>query len=92
MGHLARLLEEAGLPTVIIAIRAFRDRLAGMRVPRLLTTPHPLGRPLGAPGDAATQRAVLTAALALLDKASASTTIEDFAGSYRPGSGAEPRD
>jgi len=68
VGHVARLLEEAGIATVIIAAEAFKDRLDAMRPPRLLTTPHWMGRPLGRPGAAATQRATLLAALDLLEK------------------------
>jgi hypothetical protein len=49
VGHVARLLEEAGIATVIIAIRAFRDRLEAMTPARLLLTPHLLGQPLGSP-------------------------------------------
>lgn len=68
VGHVARMLEEAGIATVIIAAEAFRDRLEAMRVPRLLTTPHWMGRPLGRPGDVATQRETLRKALAQLER------------------------
>jgi len=58
--------EEAGIATVIIATEIFRDRVEAMRVPRLLTTPFWMGRPLGRAGDSTTQRRTLLAALELL--------------------------
>lgn len=67
VGHVARLLEEEGIPTVIVAAGAFRDRLEAMEVPRLLPTPHWMGRPLGPPGEAGTQRETLRRALDLLE-------------------------
>ena len=67
VGHVARLLEAAGVPTVIIAVEAFRGRLEAMGVPRLLTTPRWMGRPLGRPGDARSQRDTLDRALALFE-------------------------
>lgn len=60
------MAEEAGIATVIIAVEAFRDRLEAMKVPRLLSTPFWMGRPLGRAGDSKTQRATLLAALELL--------------------------
>ena len=85
MGHIARELEAAGVSTVIVAIRAFRDRLMAMGVPRLLTTPYPMGRPVGAPGDVAGQRRVLQAALDLLENADCGGAVVEFPGRYRPG-------
>lgn len=76
VGHLARLLEEAGIPTVIVAIRAFHDRLAAMTPPRVLITRRLMGQPLGAPGDHDTQRATILAALNLLKTAEQAGTIE----------------
>lgn len=66
VGHVARVAEEAGIGTVIIAVDTFRERLEAMRVPRLLTTPFWMGRPLGRAGDGETQRRTLLAALELL--------------------------
>jgi len=80
VGHLARLLEAAGIPTVIIASRAFRPRLEAMTLPRLLLTPHLMGRPLGPAGDTARQRAVIIAAFELLEKAEQSGTIVEWSG------------
>jgi hypothetical protein len=78
VGHVARLLEEAGIATVIIAVEAFRDRLVAMKPPRVVLTPHWMGRPLGRPGDAATQRAVLLAALDLLENARENGALVEF--------------
>ncbi len=57
------MAEEAGIATVIIAAETFRDRLEALKVPRLLSTPFWMGRPLGRAGDGETQRRTLLAAL-----------------------------
>ena len=82
VGHTARILEKSGIATVIIAIRAFRPLLQAMMLPRVVITPHPMGRPLGAPGDSARQRACIMAALELLEKAERVGTIVDMPGVY----------
>jgi hypothetical protein len=78
-------MEAGGIPTVVIGVRAFRDRLAAMRLPRTIITPYPMGRTLGAPGDREMQRKVILAALDLLENARDSETIIDFPGHYQPG-------
>lgn len=83
VGHVARIFEEAGLATVVVGIRAFRPRLAAMTLPRLLVTPHLMGRPLGPPGDDERQRATVLAALDLLDSAGAGGTVIELPGRYR---------
>jgi hypothetical protein len=75
VGHVARLLEAAGIATVVIAVSAFQDRLSAMRLPRLVVTPYLMGRPLGMPGDQMQQRSTLMAALDLLENASHPQTI-----------------
>ena len=80
MGHVARLLEATGIATVIIAARAFRPRLKNMTLPRVLITPHLMGRPLGAPGARTRQRDVILAALDLLENAQQVGTIVNFSG------------
>lgn len=82
MGHLARLLEKGGIATVVIAARPFRRRLLAMSLPRLVLTPHPMGRVLGAPGDAERQRTVLSAALELLETASEGGALLELSGTY----------
>jgi hypothetical protein len=69
------LLEAAGIATVVIAVEAFADRLAAMRLPRTVLTPYLMGRPLGMPGEPAQQRATLLAALDLLEGATAPVTV-----------------
>jgi hypothetical protein len=76
VGHLARLIEEAGIPTVAVYVRAFRHVAESMRVPRVLVTRHPMGRTLGAPHDVERQREVLEQALNLLKSATAPTIVE----------------
>ncbi|MEM9203600.1 MAG: hypothetical protein AAGC53_18315 [Actinomycetota bacterium] len=75
VGHVARLLETAGIPTVMIASETFAGRMTPMSIPRLLLTPQPLGRPLGAPGDIERQRFVLNEAKTLLETATSGATV-----------------
>ena len=72
------MLEEAGIPTVIVAVQSFRKRLEMMTVPRALLTPHLMGRPIGRPGDRKQQRRVIQAALQLLETADQGGTLIDF--------------
>ena len=78
VGHVARILEEYGLPTVVIAVEAFYDNLLSMSLPRALFTPFPMGRPLGLPGNKSQHRRVLTAALNLLKEAEGIKTTRHF--------------
>lgn len=87
VGHIARSFEEAGIPTVIIATQSFRPRLEAMTVPRLVLTPYPMGRPLGAPHDLVGQRTTLLAALDLLATATQPNSIVELNHPYRTGSG-----
>jgi hypothetical protein len=75
VGHVARLLEEGGIPTVLIAVRAFQARLEMMTLPRVVITPNLMGRPLGPAGDRSRQRQTLEAALDLLGRAQKAGTI-----------------
>ncbi len=61
-----------------------------MRLPRVLVTPHPLGRTLGAPCDDEGQRKTILRALDLLEEAAETGTIGELAGRYRP-TGCPPR-
>ena len=69
VGHVARLMEASGIPTVVVAVAAFEQPLKKMALPRTLLTPFLMGRPVGPVGDARTQRRVLRAALDLLGSA-----------------------
>ncbi len=85
VGHVARAFEEAGLVTVAIYIEAFAHYAEAMRLPRTLVTPHPMGRPLGPPGDAARHAEVVVAALDLAESATAAGSMVHLGGAYRPG-------
>jgi hypothetical protein len=75
VGGLSIFFEEDGLATTGISlIRINTEKVAP---PRALWVPFELGRPFGAPNDAAFQRRVLVAALGLLD-APAGPLIVDF--------------
>lgn len=66
MGALAHYLEEQGIPTTQISL--IREHTEKIRPPRALWVPFELGRPLGAPNDAAFQKKVVGAALELLER------------------------
>lgn len=83
VGHIARALEAAGIPTVAIFVRAFRHHAEQMKLPRVLVTRHIMGRPVGAPNDAERQREVVEAALSLLEEADAPVTIRELDAPYR---------
>jgi len=82
VGHVQRAIEQAGLPTVSIYVRSFGHIPELMGLSRALITQHPMGRTLGAPGDRARQRAVVEAALGLLD--SPRQSIVEFDQPWRP--------
>ncbi len=65
MGLIAAEIERRGIPTV--AIQLLREVAEKVRPPRSLLVPFDHGYPLGRPDEPAIQRAVLVAALALLD-------------------------
>ena len=69
---------------MIVAVRAFRPRLEAMALPRVLITPHLMGRPLGLPGDAEGQRETILAALELLERAERGGTMLELPGVYDP--------
>ncbi len=75
MGLVQRVLEASGIATVSLSmIPAFT---AAVGVPRLAAISYPMSRPMGRPHDADGQRAVLRAALEVLETASApGTTVE----------------
>ena len=83
MGHVARVFEAAGIPTVIIAVASLAGRLTPMQVPRLLLTPFLMGRPLGAPHDGERQLDVLRLGLELLETAVAAPTIVHYPHAFR---------
>lgn len=64
MGLVQRQVEAAGISTV--ALSMIPELTVGAGVPRVAAVAHPMGRPMGLPGDADGQRAVLRAMLQLL--------------------------
>lgn len=64
MGLIARIIEEAGIPTVSVSIT--RDLTESVGVPRALFVKWPLGHPLGEPHKPLQQRTIIFDALALL--------------------------
>ena len=75
MSALSHYLETEGLATTGISL--VREHTEAMAPPRSLWVPFPLGRPLGAAGDAAFQYRVIAAALALFDRPRG-PVLEDF--------------
>ena len=76
VGLVQREIEVAGIPTVSLSM--IPEFTAAPSVPRVAGIAYSLSRPLGSPGDADGQRAVLRAALAALeevDPAGAVTTL-----------------
>ncbi len=61
-----------------VAVRAFQPRVEALGVPRTLITPHLMGRTIGPVGDRRRQRAVVTAALDLLESATGPGTVATF--------------
>jgi hypothetical protein len=74
VGGLAHYLEDEGVATTQISL--IREHSEAMKPPRALWVPFELGRPLGAPGDTAFQRRVLTAALVLLESDSGPVLVD----------------
>ncbi len=74
MGLVGRVIEEASIPSVTLNMIWAYQNLVGM--PRVAAIEHPFGRPYGDVDDAATQRAVLEAGLAVFDQAKAPGHIE----------------
>lgn len=86
VGHVQRAIESAGIPTVGVYVRSFGHVPELMGVARALITRHPMGRPLGAPGDVERQRAVVHTALTMLEHTERS--IVEFPEAWRPAPGA----
>lgn len=70
------------MPAVSIYVKPFGHLPELMGLSRSLVTPHPMGRPLGPPGDAVRQRQVVGRALSLLS--SNEPVVEEMRGRYSP--------
>ncbi len=75
MGAVGHYLEQEGIPTTQISL--VREHTEVIRPPRALWVPFMMGRPLGAPNAPEFQRAVLLAALRLLEEPSG-PVLRDF--------------
>ena len=75
MSALGHYLEAKGLPTTQISLVRMHTEV--IQPPRALWVPFELGRPFGTPGEAAFQRRVISAALALFERESG-PVLEDF--------------
>ena len=67
MGLVARVLEEAGIPTVVVSTA--RDISTQVKPPRTVFVNFPMGNPFGRPFDRVQQRAILLDALRRLEDA-----------------------
>ncbi len=67
MGLVARVIEEAGIPTVMVSTG--RDLTFQVRPPRSVFVNFPMGNPFGRPGDKAQQTRILLDALHLVETA-----------------------
>jgi len=76
---IAAELERQGISTVILLL--LREVGEAVRPPRALWVPFPHGFPLDRPDDPPRQRAVLEAALRLLETAEGPPALEDYEGS-----------
>ena len=76
MPVLARLIEAAGIPTVVVT--TMPDLAAQLRSPRIVGVEFPFGHPFGMPGDRVTQRRVAEAAVHLLTDAAVPGTRRDL--------------
>ncbi len=72
MSLVARHLEAAGIPTVIVG--SARDIVEECGVPRFVFVDFPLGNPCGKPWDAAMQRRIVGLAFDVLESAPAPRT------------------
>jgi hypothetical protein len=71
---LARLIEAAGLPTVLVTMMPAVAQAIG--APRIVGVEFPFGHPFGMPHDPATQLRVLDVAVHVLAGASPNTRID----------------
>ena len=76
MGLVQRVLEDSGIPTVSLSMIPAFTRAVG--VPRLAGIAYPMSQPMGRPGDASGQRAVLRALLEVLESAEAPGTYVEL--------------
>ena len=74
MPVLARRIEAAGIPTVVVTMMPLTA--VQLLAPRVVGVEFPFGHPFGPPGDRRTQRSVLEAAVTLLAGAGPGTRVD----------------
>ena len=82
VGHVARAVEESGIPTVAVYVSPFRFVAEDMNLPRTLVTRHPFGRPIGPAGRPERHHDVVFAALDVLESAEHGGTIVEMPGRF----------
>jgi hypothetical protein len=85
VGHVARAVEESGIPTVGIYVSAFHFVADEMNLPRTLITHHPFGRPVGPVGRPDRHLEVVLAALGLVELADRGGTVVEMPGRFSAG-------
>ncbi len=78
VGLVQNVIEKAGIPTVSITLLPEVTRR--VRPPRALAVDHPLGYPLGEPGNVPLQKRIILAALQLLAQPVREPLIVEFQG------------
>ncbi len=76
MGLVARVIEESGLPTVLVSTG--RDLTAQVLPPRSVFVNFPMGNPFGRPDAPEQQREILLDALRLAETATEGGTLVDL--------------
>ncbi len=76
MGLVARVVEEAGIPTVLVSTG--RDLTQQVFPPRSVFVNFPMGNPFGRPEDMAMQREILLEALKLAESATEPGVLVDL--------------
>ncbi len=76
MGLVARVIEQAGIPTVLVSTG--RDLTLQVLPPRSVFVNFPMGNPFGRPADVALQRRILLDALRLAESATQGGVLVDL--------------
>lgn len=76
MGLVCRVAEESGIATVCVSTG--RDLTAQVKPPRSVFLNHPMGNTFGRPNDVERQRAILQAALELVESAEEGGVLVDL--------------
>jgi D-proline reductase (dithiol) PrdB len=76
VGLVARVVEEAGIPTVVVSTG--RDLSTQVKAPRTVFVNFPMGNPFGRPRDTTQQRAILLDVLHALERAQEGGAVIDL--------------